>query len=300
MRIIRPRAITDTILTASSVPENDYPAYSAATTYASGNRRIVAATHQIYESLQGSNLNHYPPDSPTYWLCLGYSNRWRMFDGAVGTATSSATDIVVDLRPGIISAIAFLGIEALSILLELNDPTAGEVYSRAISMSSEGMVVDWYSYFFQPIANTADVVVTDLPSYPAATLTITIAPLPTAAASCGMCVVGPLFSVGDLQWAPQVSIIDYSRKETDTFGITSLAVRDFVKRMECDLLVDTKNVDLCYRVLAGYRATPLVWIGSELYGCMIIYGFYRRFTIVIAGPTVSACALEIEGLISPN
>ncbi len=69
MKIIRPLTITDAVLAATNVPENDHPAYSGATTYALGDRVIVvgADIHKIYESLQASNTGHAPVTSPTYW-----------------------------------------------------------------------------------------------------------------------------------------------------------------------------------------------------------------------------------------
>ena len=48
MRLIEPFKITDAKLTAHSVPENDHPVWSAATSYAIGNRVIRAQTHRIY------------------------------------------------------------------------------------------------------------------------------------------------------------------------------------------------------------------------------------------------------------
>jgi hypothetical protein len=40
-----------------------------------------------------------------------------------------------------------------------------------------------------------------------------------------------------------------------------------------------------------------VWVGSEEYASMIVYGFYKDFSIEISYPTVSICSLEIEGLV---
>ena len=52
-----------------------------------------------------------------------------------------------------------------------------------------------------------------------------------------------------------------------------------------------------YALLADYRATPLVWIGSEnAYQSLIVFGYYKDFEIDIAFPTVSYCTLSIEGM----
>jgi hypothetical protein len=37
-------------------------------------------------------------------------------------------------------------------------------------------------------------------------------------------------------------------------------------------------------------------VAAEDFSSLIVYGFYKSFDIVIPGPTVSNCSLEIEGL----
>ena len=49
-------------------------------------------------------------------------------------------------------------------------------------------------------------------------------------------------------------------------------------------------------VVAALRATPVLWIGSESFESLTVYGFYKEFSIDIAYPTVSYCSLTIEGL----
>ena len=54
MRLIRPTTLTDAMLTSSTAPETDYPAWSSATAYAVGARVILTATHRRYEALAAS------------------------------------------------------------------------------------------------------------------------------------------------------------------------------------------------------------------------------------------------------
>jgi len=42
--------------------------------------------------------------------------------------------------------------------------------------------------------------------------------------------------------------------------------------------------------------TPVLWIGSESFESLTVYGFYKEFSIDLAYPTVSYCSLTIEGL----
>jgi hypothetical protein len=54
MKIIRPITITEAMLTSTDVPETDYAAYNAGTTYYEGDRCISG--HKIYESLPLSDI----------------------------------------------------------------------------------------------------------------------------------------------------------------------------------------------------------------------------------------------------
>lgn len=77
LQIIKPIAVTDSILSSSTVPETAPAAYSAGTTYASGTQASVAGTAgaiDVYESLQNANTGHTPSSSPTWWvkLCTVY------------------------------------------------------------------------------------------------------------------------------------------------------------------------------------------------------------------------------------
>ena len=80
---------------------------------------------------------------------------------------------------------------------------------------------------------------------------------------------------------------------------TLFVQRDYAKRLTLSVVMDNSRLNGLFAALAALRATPCVWIGSddaELAGTLIVYGFYRDFTIDIAYPEQSLCSLEIEGL----
>jgi hypothetical protein len=55
MNLIEPIPVTDSILFASNVFENDYAAWVNNATYAVGDRRIIAAKHKIYEATKATS-----------------------------------------------------------------------------------------------------------------------------------------------------------------------------------------------------------------------------------------------------
>ncbi len=363
------------------------------------------------------NLNENPPDNLTgvtpFWLEIGATNRWEVFDTKVQSQASQATSLNWVLNPGLIDGIALLNLDATSVqivmanqatdlvtngtawtgatgvtpptswdlvyspsnftidggalkitvdaanegisqmitvvagtemqLLGVYRNTAGDIAQYAvydmthstnilaITDLASSVVNSTLSYVFTVPAGCTlvrislmakangdivwfdtvslsevvynettaspgtDLVATDLSSI--ITNSITIIVTHTAGtALCGEIVVGLKFGIGTLQYSPSIGIIDYSIKAVDAFGNYSITERAYSKRMSFDLLINNTIVDAVFQQLATYRATPIVWVGSESYSSLIIYGFYKSFEIVIPYPNYSECNLEIEGL----
>ena len=122
-----------------------------------------------------------------------------------------------------------------------------------------------------------------------------------APVAIGELLVGIVYELGEqgMEQGAAVGIIDYSRKDTDNeTGITTFTRRAFSKRMSGQFLLNNGQLNAVQRILADIRAVPSVFIGSEAadYSPLIVYGFYRDFSIDIAYPTKSFCRIEVEGL----
>lgn len=269
---------------------------------------ITAATdnvHKIYESLSDANTGNYPPTdvlaAVPKWLEVSATNRWKAFDNKVGSQTENATSITFKITPGaVFDAIAFLNLDAVTVQVVLTDPIEGEVYNETIDLISTVItgssgIYDWYSYFFSSQFRLTDVVKFDIPPYLNAVLDITIT-YTGGTAKVGGIVFGVQSTLGTTQYSPNIGIHDYSIKEQDTFGVWSITERAFSKKMSCDVLIESVSIADVQNLLASYRSTLLVWVGSESYSSMIIYGFYKDFSIVISYPTFAICSIEIEGL----
>jgi hypothetical protein len=73
-RLLQPVTVTDAVLRASSVEEDDAPAWAAGATYAKGAR--VVDGHRVYESLIDGNVGNAPPS--TQWLDVAATNRFAI------------------------------------------------------------------------------------------------------------------------------------------------------------------------------------------------------------------------------
>lgn len=298
MKIIRPLAITDAVLISSNVPEDDYPAYAPGSTYAQGARVMVLGqeVHLVYESLQAANIGHTPELSMEYWVKVGPTNRWRMFDASITTQAEQPDAISVSLATtGITNGVALLNIDCTGIHVQAVDAILGVVYDKNINPALTSGINNIYSYFTEPITRITELALTDLPAYSNMRINITLSNIGRTV-RCGGIVVGQVRKMGELQYGARIGIADYSVKTRDVFGNFDVVQRAFSNKATWSLWIASGEVDLFKRLLAQYRSTPIVYIGAEMYGATIIYGFYKDFSIDISYPAISICSLELEGL----
>jgi len=257
------------------------------------------AAHPVFST--PANVGHYPADDllldePLWWEEVGANNRWAAYDDKIGGQTEQAESIEYTMEPGLNDSIALLNMDALSVSLVVMDPVEGEVYNETINLIDTAAVIDWYTYFFEP-PNTlkTDIVRLAMPLYSAATLAITIS-YPGGTAKIGAIIIGRKSYLGVTLYSPEIGITDYSVKEADSYGRYSIDERAYSRRMTSDLRIQNTSIDEVHRLLSLYRATPLVWVSIDSYASMIVYGFYRDFSIVMSNLRHSDCAIEIEGL----
>jgi hypothetical protein len=299
MKVIKPITVTDAMILASNATET-YSAWSSGTTY-SKDQKVDYGSH-YYNSLVNSNLNNIPDVvGSTYWEQIGPDNKHAMFDGQVSTETTKATSpLTVTIETGIVNSVAMVGLTGSSVTITVRDNGASPpVYTRTVGLDGT-IITDWYMYFFEPFVQLGEVVLTDLPPYLNAEVTMSLTG--GGAVAIGELIFGTVYTLGDdaLEQGASVGIIDYSRKDTDVdTGVTTFTRRAFSKRMSGQFLVNNTSINGVQRILADIRAVPSVYIGSEdtTYAPLVVYGFYRDFSIDIAYPTKSWCRVEVEGLI---
>jgi hypothetical protein len=296
MKVIAPTTFVAATHLVSSTAVETYAAYNAGTTYAKDDF-VDYGTH-IYQSLVNSNTGNQPDTSPTFWVLVGPDNTHAMFDDQVSTATVSATPLTVVLDTGLCNSLALFGLVGNELDVTITDGSGGPtVYEETVSLAGT-FILDWYQYFFEPYVQIEEVVLTDLPPYANARMTVTLSG--SGNVQVGQLVWGTQYELGDAEYGAAVGIIDYSRKDTDEFGTTTFVERNFSKRMTARLMLDTAQIARVQQVLARVRAKPSVWVGvpdDALFRPLTIYGFFRDFSIDIAYPTKSYCSLEIEGLV---
>jgi len=140
-----------------------------------------------------------------------------------------------------------------------------------------------------------DVVKLDIPQKAAGILTVTINKSGTAA--IGELVLGTKFTLGKMLYNPQIGFRNYSTKTQDTFGNWTMVVRGYSKKLICSLSMENTTIDSVFKFLCDHKDDMLVWVGTETYSSLIVYGFCKEPQIVIPYTTWATCSLEIEGMI---
>lgn len=296
MRVIEPITLDDTIIT-TTVLEDDYPVWSPGS-YNQGDRVIKTNTHRIYEALSTTTddpevgVDAVPPT----WLDVGATRPFRMFDGLISSQSNSTTDVVVTIDSGrVLTTVAGFNIQGVTNINILLEEDTTERYNRDIPLNDESGVVDWWTYYNEPISRAEEFQVTDLPSY-VGIITITFT-VPTEA-FIGELISGIQIPLGIANYGSRLQLLDFSRKDRDEFGNFSITPRNTSKLVTFDVSIDKSKINYVFNKVSKLTTIPVVWVGTEEEDDpTLVYGYYRDFRINISSPTICDCSIEIEGLV---
>lgn len=312
MRVIIPLNVTDSILTSSSIAEDDHPQWAVGTTYARGAFVISTATHTVYRSLTADNIGNDPdveraaladpliddPD-PINWQVISATNRFKMFDKKPSVQATAAEQIEVALTPGqIVDGIAAFGVTATTVTISASSTIGGGViFERTIAMQDESVVIDWYTYYFTPIAPLGEFAVVDIPPYGDAVFTVTFDA--TGNVGVGQLVIGASHDVGITDVESGFSGLDFSFIEQDIFGNLTTVQRAATRLSTFEVFCDTFTMLALDNLLRSLRGgVAAVWIGDEdERKAALNYGFYRDYRVVYKEGDNSILSLQIQGIV---
>lgn len=303
MRVIKPVPIVDAILTSSTIPEPDSgeTVFVAGPSLPLGTQRINTTTHRVYEVVDPSGTTDDPvvgvDANPPTWVNVAPTNKFAMFDNVNSTQSSETTSLVVEIETGLVTnSIAGIDIDGASTInVTMTDPTAGVVFDRDISMINNDAVGGWWDYFFSPIINITSFVILDMPIFPEATIKITVT---GTTIEFGSLVVGSQITLGVSNFGTSLQLLDFSRKETDSFGNTVVVPGRTSKLVNFNVTVQKSLVGYVFNQLSDLTGFPSVWVGTtETDDATLVFGYYRDVQINISSPTITDMTLTVEGLV---
>lgn len=289
-------------LIASSLAENDHPVWSDVGHSATDR---VIRDYAVYECLQdhlaGEGLDPLLDSTNTYWLRVGATNRWKPFDKFIADPAVGLTGDDITYTLGNFGApsgvVACLGLAGVEVTLEVTDPVDGVVYSRTESLIDTSMIIDAYTYCFEPARVRTEVVFRDVPPYAGAEYHLTIRS-DAGEPKVGQIVVGREYYLGEAQFGMEFGITDYSDTERNRWGGLSIVERPFSKKVDYRARVDAEWGRRVAIVLEENRAKPVLvfaWEDSDRLG-VTAYGKLGDWRITTQDNIESFLRMKIEGL----
>lgn len=292
---IEPMTITAAMVTTSAVDEA-LAAWSSVTTYGEGARILDPATTVIWESLAAGNTNNPPATSPTKWLRVGLSNRWRMFDQSVDSVTTLPGGGFWEITPStVVTALHLENLVADSVRVRMIDPVYGTVYDQTRSTLPMPLSADWWSYWYGRRYAPTSAQFLDLPAYPAAKVRVD---LTGASAALGACVLGPSVAIGrGVQWGFEIGGADFSTRDQDAWGNATLTPGAFSPTERATVVLERAHVAPVRQFLISQKGRAAVWIvWSEMGESTTVYGWIEDWRIVPTSPKRALLTVNFKGL----
>jgi hypothetical protein len=276
----------------------------------------------IYFSKTNDNIGNIPSTSTLNWTKVQTSNQYALMD-LTENSTSSGPNADDGVFFGYVfksfnelpESLAAIEVNAKNLDLTLSYVTSSGVFTKTTNNVSTSILTT-IDGLIKPVGNIAGVVDSLIDTYNkdsdliAITLSLRIHNgintstglmlYPDSTVSIGEVVIGPTTELGDTQYGAEVRVIDYSKKSTNEFGVTSWIKRGFSKKLSCKLTIDNNNYNLVLNKLSSLLSVPTVWImtsDDRFSSGSVIFGAAADFSLAIQYPTMSLCSLEIEGLV---
>lgn len=304
MKVIPITLVTDGMVSAASIPEPDASAgevaWTPSTAYALGDTRVRTATHRRYQCVKvvASGVTTPPESDPASWLDIGPTNRWSMFNQNRNAQSVQASgSLSVTLTPGVRVDSVFLGgLEATSITVEMR--VGSEVVYTNLVAGSLRHTTSWSTYFFGVFKLRPTVLLTDLPKYVGASITVTLTNT-GGPVKCAAFAVGTAVFIGEMEYGATSDALNFSRIDRDAFGNSQLIPRRTVPKIAGTLQLDKALVNAVRDVRVLLNAVPAVWSAlddatDDYFDSLLIVGVYKQFSINVALPNMAKVEIEVE------
>ena len=301
MRVIVPIGITDVNLFSSTIAEPDtgevvwIPA-----TVTLGEERISTVTHRVYEVVADPSTTDDPvigvDANPPSWVNKRPTNKFAMFDDRNSTKSEANAQIIVEIKNGVVadSAAGFSIEEANLINITVTDPIDGEVFNLDIDMNDNSRIADYWDWYFTPIIRKREFVVLGLPAYKNATIKMTA---DGNDIKFGNFLTGTEIVLGVADFGTSLGLLDFSRKEVDTFGNTVVTPGRNSKLVNFNATVKFEDVGFVFNTLSDLTNIPSVWVGTKTVDDPTLsFGYFRNVRQNITFPTITDLTITVESL----
>lgn len=295
LTIIKPLTITSAMVVATDVPEADYAAYAAGTTYALGDRVIY--DHGIYQSLAASNTGNTPSTTPAKWVFVSATNRFKLFDLVNSSQTAQSTTMSYTVRPGtVVTAIGAVNLTSVfTIRIRVVSDAYGLVYDETITRTRRPPGSGWWNWYYGRRSEALASYYVDLPSFADAEIIIDFTGL--ADMAVGTLLVGQVsrWAIGPLP-GTSLGFNDYSQIKENQWGDVEIIPGKVGKRVSFNFKLTEQEADSFPDFIEAIGSQPCLWIGQKRNRDIVVFGFKTEFELPY-DISISNCSLTIKGFV---
>jgi len=299
MQVLVPNTITTIANATLAEPNTGETEWVSAASYTLGDVVIRTTTHRQYAALQThTGRTALPEDDPTYWDDIAPTDLWAPFDNYVNTAATADGTLSYTISPGFFDTFSVHGAQAQALTYVVSDSADQTLASGSLAMYEDAMGLQ--EYLFSTLKTKSSVIVSGLPIYPDATLTVTL--LGDGQVSLGMLNIGMVRNLvsdfGGTEYGATAEPITYSRIATDDFGNTTIIKRHAATSMRASVVLAQTQANAALRVVQEVLDVPCTWIASAApgYEGLIVFGLANG-VLSYEGPTHARLNLMVKGLI---
>jgi len=299
LRVIAPITVTDAMMISTNVAEDDEDEWDVSTTYAEGDRVILAAQNTVYQSVIGSNVGNSPAATgSTSWVEVMKTRTWRPFDQSLSDPVTNSGTIQYLIEPDtLVRAVGLVGADALYATAKIKTSGGSTLAEQTIYLADYSEMVDALSMVTIEPGYREKVIFDEVICTSGNRVEITIGD-GSGNPVVSEITMGDVVTVAQPLSGAEIGIDDYSDFTEDAWGgvtITEKGYRDFT---DLPLYVQSGDVARIRRKLAGLRAKfALYYIttGTEDFGTTV-YGRYDKLSTIVNGPQHSEMSLRILGV----
>ncbi len=221
----------------------------------------------------------------------------EMFDASNSTQTVGAEGIMCTIQMQIyFDVVAFFGVQATTVCIEQTNADGQTATVNSMQLLSHSRVSDWLTWFTAKPLNISCLVL-PLNYFNGTTITLNFYGVN---AKVGACIIGTSTRLGVTRTGTRLGLLDYSRKTTNDFGVTTLVKRSYSRKIDATFEVQAESHEQVLKNLANLRATPVVLIADNSLSTAppsrIVYGFIKDWAVEVAYVNANVFSLSFEEL----
>lgn len=298
LRITVPVKITSAMVTATDVPEADFPAWAIGTTYAE--KEKVIKDHVIWASAANGNIGNDPATSGR-WIKVSATNRWALFDLEQVTRTTRPGDMYYEIQPGApVDSIHLLGLTDV-------DYAQVRIYEGATlkfdgGQNAAGLLPtasDWWAYCYGPWALSDQQHYKNLPYIVAPKIRVDFGA--DSEQSVQVLILGNDTVFGEdisegVMSGVRVRFDRSSSFSANDFQIPTMKTSALVATVSFTLRVKSSAVDELNDYYKANGHKVCLFTISDLWRTTQVLGLITSFETLIQGPAYSEFSFEVRGV----